>query len=517
MRIVIAVLSIFAGVHPVLSAERRVPQDHKTIQSAIDASVSGDTILVSPGQYAERIKLKPGIRLRSAGDDAKGIVGLKRVEATVLDGGGNDGKSAGVELAEGCTLDGFTITNVGVYDETIWKKHFDSKGEELGDEEGAVQAEGTSPAIRIWGVSGTVSNCIVHHNGDVGIGIVGREKTKTAPVIQDNIVYRNMGGGIGVADGAEPIVRRNVCKENLRAGIGCRNANPIITDNACFQNIRAGIGCREGSKPVMRGNRCYQNRRAGIGIRMDGTAPLVEANTCSENEMAGIGCRDRASPILRNNVCRKNKMAGIGCRDGANPLIVGNECRENEMAGIGVQSKGNAIIHGNKCLDNKLIAIGVTDGSTATITENELARTGGQPPILAVKDGSTATIRGNRISGGGVAAVLVQGHATLSGNTFTGIGEKQGNAVWVWENSTATIIDNTFDGYRTAVNAGKATVVVSGNTIKRFQGIAILVKDSPKPSHVYGNTAVSAAPNAKAVEIQGQSGIVAENAISNEK
>ncbi|MBA4191932.1 MAG: hypothetical protein C0467_28465 [Planctomycetaceae bacterium] len=506
------VLLSLVTIQPVLAATIRVPQDHKTLQAAIDASQSGDTITVAPGKYPEHIRLKPGIILRSEGDETRGADGPKRAEATIIDGG-KDRKQPGVVMAEGSTLDGFTVTNVGAYDEALWKKHFDSKGEELGDEEGSVQAEGTTPAVSIQGVSCSVTNCIVHHNGDVGIGILGKEKSKTAPFVTGNLVYRNMGGGIGVAEGAEPIIRGNSCKENLRAGIGCRKSNPVITDNKCFQNIRAGIGCREGSKPVMRGNTCYQNRRAGIGIRMEGTAPVVEANECYENEMAGIGCRDGASPILRNNICRKNKMAGIGCRDGAKPLIVGNECRENELVGIGVQSKAIATIQGNKCIDNKLVAIGVTEESTATITDNDLSRTGGQPPIIAVKDGSTATILENRISGGGVAAILVQGKATINGNRFTGIGEKQGNAVWVWEKSTATISDNTFEGYRTAVNAGKATMVVTGNTVKQFQGTAITVTDSVKPAYVYGNTAISAAPNAKAVNVEGPSGIVADNIV----
>ncbi len=505
-----------ATAQPAVAATLRVPQDHKTIQAAIDSASTGDTIIIAPGKYLERIRLKPGIILRSDGDDARGADGLKRTEASIIDGGGKEGKVPGVVMAEGSTLDGFTITNVGVYDEATWKKHFDSQGEELGDEEGSVQAEGTNPAISIQGVSCTVTHCIVHHNGDVGIGILGKEKSKTAPLITGNLVYRNMGGGIGVAEGAEPIIRGNICKENLRAGIGCRKANPIVTDNMCFQNIRAGIGCREGSKPVIRGNKCYKNRRAGIGIRMEGTAPVVEGNECYENDMAGIGCRDGASPILRNNICRKNKMAGIGCQDGARPLIIGNECRENELVGIGVQKKGIAIIQGNKCLDNKLVAIGVTEESTATITDNELSRTGGTPPIIAVKDGSTATIKDNHIKGGGVAAVLVQGKATVSGNTFIGIGEKQGNAVWVWENSTATISENSFNGYRAAVNATKATVVIAGNTITKFQGTAIIVKDSQKPAHVYGNTATSADPKAKVVDVQGQFGVVAENILKKE-
>jgi len=96
--------------------------------------------------YRESIRLKPGITLRSEGDDAKGTDGLKRAEATIIDGGGKEAKQPGILMADGSTLDGFTITNVGVYDEVLWKKHFDSHGEELGDEEGSVQAEGTISA-----------------------------------------------------------------------------------------------------------------------------------------------------------------------------------------------------------------------------------------------------------------------------------------------------------------------------------------------------------------------------------
>lgn len=495
------------------AATLRVPEDHKSIQEAIAASRSGDTIVVAAGKYRERLRLKAGIVLRSAGDDTSGPRGLRRATATILDGGGKGEATAGVEMAEGCTLDGFTITNVGIFDGSEWKKHFDSKGEDLGDEEGSVQAEGTTPAVRITGVSCTVTHCIVYHNGDVGIGILGKAKTRTAPVITDNIVFRNMGGGIGIAEGATPLVRGNVCLENLRAGIGCRKADPIIVENNCFGNIRAGIGCREGARPVLRGNKCSQNRRAGIGIRMEGTAPVVEGNECNENAMAGIGCRDGAKPLLRKNRCLKNRMAGIGCRDGAEPTIVDNECRENAMAGIGVQGKSRVFLQGNKCLDNALVAIGITDGSTATITDNELARKGGQPPLLAVKDGSIATIRDNRLSGGGVAAILVQGKALIQGNNFQSAQARQGNAVWVWANSTVLIADNSFDGYRCAVHATKSSVLVSGNTIRQFQGTAIVVQDSTKPAQVVNNTAHSQDARAKAVQISGPAGIVEGNAV----
>ncbi len=504
-------LLITATAHHVDAATLRVPRDHQTIQAAIDAAAADDVILVAAGKYPQRLRLKPHVIIRSEGDDTQGTAGLRRAEATIIDGG-VEGQQPGVVMAEGSTLDGFTITNVGRYDDALWKKHFDSQGEALGDDEGSVQAEGTVPAIAIQGVRCVVLHNIVHHNGDVGIGILGQERSTTESLITDNIVFRNMGGGIGVAEEAKAIIRGNVCRENLRAGIGCRGASPILVDNECYENVRAGIGCREGAKPIVRGNQCYRNRRAGIGIRMEGTTPVVEGNACYENAMAGIGCRDGASPLLRNNVCTQNKLAGIGC-NGASPLIVGNECQDNERAGIGLQGQATATIHQNRCLGNKLVAIGVTDRATATITDNRLSRSRGMAPIIAVKDGSTATILRNHITGGGVAAILVQGTATIKANTLAGAGAQQGNAIWVWEASIATISDNTFTGYRTAVAAKNSTLLVSGNTIGDFQKTAIVITDSPQPAHVYGNTAISADPQAKVVQVQGPVGVVEQNVL----
>lgn len=500
---------------PIYAATIRVPEDRPTIQAAIDAAQAGDTVVVRAGRYVERIQLRPSITLRSAGDETAGEGGLKRALATIIDGGGKSGSQAGVTMAERSTLDGFTITAVGEYDERLWKKHFDSHGEELGDDEGSVQAEGTVPAVSVPSVYCLVTNNIVHHNGDVGIAVVGREDRQIAAQVIGNRAFRNLGGGIGVADFAEPVVQRNTCYENLRAGIGCRNSRPLILENECFQNIRAGIGCREGAQAVMRSNRCYQNRRAGIGVRMAGTAPVLERNECFENDMAGIGCRDGAEPIIRNNLCRRNKLAGIGC-DGASPTIIGNECRENEMAGIGLRGKGNATLQKNQCVENKLVAIGITDGSTATILGNRLLRTGGMPPLIAVKE-SQAWIYDNEIHGGGIAAVLVHGTATITGNRFHGQGEKQGNAIWVQAQSTATIDGNDIRNYRSAVQATQAAVTIKNNSLHGVRGVAMVVKDSSQPAHVFGNVATSPDAQMKIVDLQGPAGIVRDNVVQPDK
>lgn len=504
---------------PVFATEIRVPDDYRTIQGAIDAAKPGDIILVDAGTYKERIQLKPQVVVRSAGDDSIGKLGLKRAETTIIDGGGKSDKKFGVQMAEGSELDGFTITNVGNYNEEIWTTHFQSNGEELGDDEGSVQAEGTAPAISIRSVNCRVRNNIVHHNGDVGIAVIGKKGQSITPLIHNNFSYKNLGGGIGVADFAEPIVQKNVCSQNLRAGIGCRNANPFIVDNTCFQNIRAGIGCREGARPIIRDNRCYQNRRAGIGIRMQATSPIVEGNQCYQNEMAGIGCRDGAEPIIRNNNCYENKLAGIGS-DGAKPLITTNVCRKNLAAGIGIRGNSDVTILNNKCIENKRVAIGVTQASTAIIIGNTMLRRKGVPPIIAVKDQSTAMIKDNDIHGGGVAAVLIQGKATISENRFhgagEGAGEKQGNAIWVWKGSKATIDNNKFVGYASAINASGSELIVTDNTIRQFRGAGIVIKDSFKPAHVHGNIAFSNHENEEAFDIKGKTGVVAENVTKKE-
>jgi len=42
-------------------------------------------------------------------------------------------------------------------------------------------------------------------------------------------------------------------------------------------------------------------------------------------------------------------------------------------------------------------------------------------------------------------------------------------------------------------------VVVTGNTIRQFQGTALVIKDSQKPADVHGNTAISSDSKAKVV------------------
>ena len=83
-----------------------VPGQHPTIQAAIAAAQSGDTVLVLPGEYAERVTLKPGVTLQGSGADRT------KIKVT-------SGETAIVTMAANSTLDGFTIDHANRFIGTV--------------------------------------------------------------------------------------------------------------------------------------------------------------------------------------------------------------------------------------------------------------------------------------------------------------------------------------------------------------------------------------------------------------
>jgi len=518
----------------------RVPQDHRTIQAAIDVANQGDTVVVAAGTYKERIHLKVGVTLKSGGDDAKGKLGLKRAEATIIDGDVKDVTGAGVAMAENSTLDGFTITGVGKYDDALWSKHHASQGE---DQSHAHIGHPGTPGISVVGVTCTITSNIVHHIGYTGIAIQGVDGKRCSPLVARNVCFRNMGGGIGSMHKSTAVILENTCFQNFYAGIGHDDASPTVSNNVCYENIRAGIGISEGACPTVRGNKCYKNRRAGIGTRTgENTRPIIEDNECYENDMAGIGTSEQAAPIIRNNRCYKNKLAGIGSRDHAAPTITGNECYENEQAGIGQRGDAVTLLIGNHChhnqtagigfaacqagrstvinnriLDNALVAVGINAGWRVHLSGNELSRKGGLPPIVMVFEGADATLTGNVIRGGGVAGVRVAGKVRVEGNEFAGTSLRKVGppnfAVWALRGSDVTMIENKIHTWRHALHATEANVRAASNTVSNFHGAAFVIEKSVSPADVFGNTAVSKNAKDKILSITGATGLLHANAL----
>jgi len=190
-----------------------------SIQDGIDATRDGDTVLVSPGTYRERIKIaNKGVAVRSAAGP----------EATVIDA--SQAGSVVTFVGEGLRLsmlEGFTITN----------GQADFGG-------GISCIEPASPIIR--------NNIIAHNRANFdGGGIYCYPVTRVAAEIADNLVLSNSagsggyGGGICCVGQSPPLVNNVVALNSAYKGAGIRlysSPNVLLVNNTIVQNTALSSG-----------------------------------------------------------------------------------------------------------------------------------------------------------------------------------------------------------------------------------------------------------------------------------
>jgi hypothetical protein len=94
--ILVFLISVVASAAEVFAIDLLVPDEFFTIDEAMNFAEPGDTVIVKPGTYNERIKIKEGVSLVSfAGPDGNDLVDgpgkkkvLRRTLRTIIDGSG---------------------------------------------------------------------------------------------------------------------------------------------------------------------------------------------------------------------------------------------------------------------------------------------------------------------------------------------------------------------------------------------------------------------------------------------
>ncbi|MBL9204951.1 MAG: right-handed parallel beta-helix repeat-containing protein [Opitutaceae bacterium] len=227
------------------AAVLRVPQDHATLQTAIDAAVTGDTVLVSPGTYRESLHIEGKDITLASEFFTTGDLGM--IERTVLLGGSTDGKKGSgpiLSIAKGVTFAtkvvGFTFRqgDHGVLTRgqvQVLNNHFRENRDALSCESGGAIVRGNrfeqnrDDGIDMDGASyAVVEDNVIRDNRDDGLELRLHPYSTGEVleiVIRGNTFIGNGGDGVQLIDypgrtGRTIRIERNLFRQNAMSAIG---------------------------------------------------------------------------------------------------------------------------------------------------------------------------------------------------------------------------------------------------------------------------------------------------------
>ncbi len=353
-----------------------VPDTYPTIQQAIDAARSGDTVLVRAGTYYEQLVMKDGVRLISdASDDGDRLVPVRncllklpqRTLRTIIDGSESTPSSHGMidfmpGLGRKTIVDGFTIQNLPPQNHHI---------------------PGHAHALNVRGASPVIMNCLIQNNGSTGIGSHVIYQDQDAPMPERDFRYAN------IRHQTSAVIYHNILRGNLGLGIGSNHfARPFILGNEVQTNSdeelggppTPGIGNKHGSAATILGNIVHHNPGGGI--------------LCKQGSPQGSHPIDRRThPSIIKNVVYDNGSVRPGisasaCGTMTTPVrIVGNSIYRAGLTGIGLSDGSVAIIDDNLVVGSGKVGIAIK-GSTVLHLNRNRVRESRQGPGIAIVNGS---------------------------------------------------------------------------------------------------------------------------------
>ncbi len=265
--IVLAIFTVMVGTTPanvnVNRATKNVPGDYSTIQAAMNAASSGDTVQVAAGTYSPStngekfpITMKNGVRLIGAGakvciidaENTNRVIYFSRTTNPLT------------------TVEGFTITN----------------GKVSGSGGGILVSESFNPRI--------TNNIISRNSASVyggGIQIYGSFYVASSATITNNIITENYalfyGGGIETRG------------HSRRPFAAATIVNNVITKNSVL-NYGGGISTFYGTSTI--------------------TNNVITGNWVDRDDGGGIVCLPSSTSFITNNIVTGNRAGSRGTYGG---------------------------------------------------------------------------------------------------------------------------------------------------------------------------------------------------------
>lgn len=279
----------FIGSHPHEPGTINVPSDHSTIQGAINAAFSNDSILVQPGTYQEELIINKKITLVSSDGPTNTIISGSQTYPAFrpVYFGAN---------ADSAIIDGFTVNGGS------GESHWQLDGESLG---GGIKVEYSSPILK---------NLIVQGNeADYGSGIwLYYSNAKIYNVILTDNISNDHYLGFTIPGRA----------------ILLFESSPEIMNVTIF-NHSTSIYCADNSHPVII-NSIINNNDSDQNSTNWQNEIILNADSYLDSYLSGSGL---PSSVSLNSSNIKNGIDGITIQDNESTIIwgAGNQDQDNPV------------------------------------------------------------------------------------------------------------------------------------------------------------------------------------------
>lgn len=356
-----------------------VPSGYPTIQAALAAAKTGETVRVQAGTYEEGLKLVDGVSIAADPPDARVLVTVDGKASSVLEAeklktpikiSGLTFSHSGDDIAAG--TEGLAVASVLSSNVTFENCVFE-KG--LGD---GVKVEGSGRVSLIRcaarqnqgcgfrlarGANATLEKCQAASNGMDGLFVTGRSNAE----LKETDFTRNQANGVAVDKGAALKAVQVNAKENILNGL-------YVLDSGTQVNWKGGSLSNNGFVFNGSSSKGTESGQGGGGLVAEGAPVVVLENAQVEgNAKSGVQLLECSSgSIIRNCTIKGNPYRGIMLIGASEDITVeGNQCLGGGQHGITIQGTGfSPKILRNHCASNALTGIFVYPGATPKLEGN---------------------------------------------------------------------------------------------------------------------------------------------------
>lgn len=285
--VLVLMIATFFAVANAGAATITVPDDHATIQQAVNAAVSGDTVYVRAGIYYERIAMiNKSVHLQGEGRST-----------TVIDAGGS-GNVIYLSNVNNVCISELAIQNgdCGIYTYVRTTHNAIANCEIRNNKNYGIDLHDTGNR------NNAVLNCNVWGNGKDGInGYRGSNST----LVDGCVLHDNGRFGFHIGWSSDWRVENTLIHSNATAGIGIDTASDGTIEDCEIHSNSSGVYFQHGLgqyRNTIVGNSIHSNAFSGIHFNAASRNNLVTENEIYGNEYGVYINRHKLQYANYNNV-----------------------------------------------------------------------------------------------------------------------------------------------------------------------------------------------------------------------